>query len=147
MIAVDTNILLYAHRSDSPWHEAARGGLARLASSGRPWAIPWPCVHEFLAISTHVRVFDPPTPPADALRAVNDWLDCPTLRLLGEADEYWHVLRRVLERSGVVGPRVHDARIASLCLQHGVSELWTVDRDFGRFSGLRTSNPLTTRTD
>jgi toxin-antitoxin system PIN domain toxin len=142
MIAVDTNLLLYAHRSDSPWHEGARDRLAELAGSGRAWAIPWPCVHEFLAIATHPRIFDPPTPMADAMRAVESWLDCPTLRLLGEAEGYWPVLKGSLESARVEGPRVHDARVAALCLQHGVSELWTVDRDFGRFTDLRVRNPL-----
>jgi predicted nucleic acid-binding protein len=37
---------------------------------------------------------------------------------------------------------VHDARIAALCLQHGVRELWSADRDFNRFPALRTRNPL-----
>ena len=62
MIAVDTNILVYAHREDSEWHAAAYAKLARLAEGGGGWAIPWPCVHEFLAIVTHPRIFSPPTP-------------------------------------------------------------------------------------
>ena len=61
MIAVDTNILLYAHRSDSPWHEPADACMATLAESRAAWAIPWRCFHEFLAIATHPRIFDPPT--------------------------------------------------------------------------------------
>jgi toxin-antitoxin system PIN domain toxin len=145
MIAVDTNVLLHAHRSDSPWHEAATDCLEELAASGRLWAVPWPCLHEFVAIATHPRVFDPPTPLPDALRAVESWLGCPTLRLLGEAEGYWPVLREVLERSRVVGPRVHDARIAALCLHHGVAELWTADRDFSGFRDLRATNPLARR--
>jgi toxin-antitoxin system PIN domain toxin len=140
VIAVDTNILLYAHREDSPWHEATTRCLADLARG--PWAIPWPCVHEFLAIATHPRVFDPPSPLADALRAVESWHAVGTLVLLYEAEGYWEVLARLLRGAGVIGPKVHDARIAALCVQHAISELWTADRDFSRFAGLATRNPL-----
>lgn len=62
--------------------------------------------------------------------------------LLDEADGYWDVLARVLRDARVVGPKVHDARIAALCLQHAISELWTADRDFSRFAGLATRNPV-----
>ena len=140
MIAVDTNLLLYAHREDAPWHDAANECLAELARG--PWAIPWPCIHEFLAIATHPRVFAPPSPLADALRAVESWRAVGTLSLLEEGDGYWEVLAPMLRASGVTGPKVHDARIAALCLQHAVTELWTADRDFSRFAGLTTRNPL-----
>jgi len=140
MIAVDTNILIYAHRADSPWHDAARQRLGEVAEG--LWAIPWPCIHEFVAIATHPRIFDPPSPAAEAVATVDGWLAAPTLRLLAEAEGYWKLLAELLGASRVTGPRVHDARIAALCRQHGVTELWTADRDFSRFSGLRTRNPL-----
>lgn len=140
MIAVDTNILLYAHREESPWHRSASECLARLARDR--WAIPWPCVHEFLAIATHPRIFDPPSPLEDALRAVESWSAVTTTHFLGELEGYPEVLALVLRASRVVGPRIHDARIAALCQQHAVSELWTADRDFSRFHGIATRNPL-----
>jgi len=143
VIAVDTNLLLYAHREDSPWHAATTACLAELARG--PWAIPWPCVHEFLAIATHPRVFDPPSPLEDALRAVESWRSVGTLSLLHEVDGYGDVLARILRASQAVGPKVHDARIAALCVQHAVGELWTADRDFSRFGGLTTRNPLLSR--
>ncbi len=140
MIAVDTNIMVHAHRADSPWHEQALDCLSR-ASQG-PWAIPWPCVHEFLAIVTHPKVFDPPTPQADARETVAGWLDAPMVVTLSEMDGYWDVLADLLEKSKVTGPRVHDARVAALCILHAVDEIWTADRDFGRFAGIRVMNPL-----
>jgi toxin-antitoxin system PIN domain toxin len=140
LIAVDTNILLYAHREESPWHAATTALLAELARD--TWAIPWPCIHEFLAIATHPRVFDPPSPLADALAAVESWLAVGTLSLLPEVDGYWEVLAETLRTASVAGPKVHDARIAALCIQHAVSELWTADRDFSRFPRLATRNPL-----
>ena len=142
MIAVETNILVYAHRTDSLWHQAADAAVVERAESGEPWAIPWPCIHEFLAVVTHPRIYDPPTPLADAIEQLACWFEVPTLMLLGEGPGYWDVLRRVVKRSRIVGPRVHDARIVALCLHHGVREIWTADRDFRRFDGLAATNPL-----
>ena len=139
MIAVDTNVLLYAHRSDSPWHEAATAALSSL--SGSPWSIPWPCVHEFVAIATHPRIFDPPSRLADAITAVSSWR-ASGVALLGESEEHWETLSELLSRGKVTGPQVHDARVAAICLEHGIEELWTADRDFGRFPALRARNPL-----
>jgi hypothetical protein len=130
---------VHAHRSDSPWHAPATKALAEL--SGGRWAVPWPCIHEFVAIATHPRVFDPPTPLDDAIEAVRGWMGS-TLCLLGETDEHWDTLEELLVTGNVVGPRVHDARIAAICLQHGVQELWSADRDFSRFPQLAVRNPL-----
>ena len=142
MMAVDTNLLVYAHREDSPWHEAAYARLAELAEGRGPWAIPWPCLHEFLAIVTHPRIYQPPTPLEIALEQVEAWLESPSLALLAEAPGYWPELRAALTAGRVAGPQVHDARVAALCLSHGVRELWSADRDFGRFPALRVRNPL-----
>jgi toxin-antitoxin system PIN domain toxin len=142
MIAVDTNLLVYAHRQDSSWHEQAATRVAELAEATSPWAIPAACLHEFLAIVTHPRIYRPATPLAIAVDQVEAWLESPSLVMLTETDGYWLVLRRLLERSKAVGPTIHDARVAALCLHHGVRELWTADRDFGRFPDLATRNPL-----
>lgn len=142
MIAVDTNVLVYAHREDSEWHQAAAARIAALAEGQGPWAIPWPCVHEFLAIVTHPKIFSPPTPLAAALGQVDAWLESPVLVLLAETDGYWARLRRLLQAGKVSGPKVHDARIAALCTQHGVRELWSADRDFNSFPGFQVTNPL-----
>lgn len=142
MIAVDTNILVYAHRAECDFHDRALTALTGLAEGTQPWAIPWPCVHEFLAIVTHPRIYVPPSPPALALQALSVWIDSPTCRLIGEGPRYMAVLERLVVQGGVRGPVIHDARIAALCLHHGVTLLWTADRDFGRFKDLKTGNPL-----
>jgi uncharacterized protein len=142
VIAVDTNLLVYAHREDSPWHDPAYASIARLAEGRAPWAIPWPCLHEFLAIVTHPRIYSPPTPLPAALDQAAAWLEAPNLVLLAESDGYWRHLRTALEAGRIAGPQVHDARIAALCLDHGVQELWSADRDFSRFPALAVRNPL-----
>ena len=142
MIAVDTNLLVYAHREDSPWHEQAYARIVELAEGRATWAMPWPCLHEFLAIVTHPRIYAPPTPLTAALDQVDAWLEAPSLVLLGEAEGYWPRLRAVVETGQITGPRVHDARVAAICRLHGVRELWTADRDFSRFPELVVRNPL-----
>jgi toxin-antitoxin system PIN domain toxin len=145
VIAVDTNILVYAHRADSEHFETASDCLERLAGGRAAWAIPWPCLHEFLAVVTHPRIYDPPTPVRRALEQVEIWIESPTLTLLAESEDHWRELRAIVAAAQITGPRIHDARIAALCTQHGVRELWSVDRDFSRFPGLRTVNPLLDR--
>lgn len=141
MIALDTNILVYAHREDSPHHQRARAALHELVASGSPFAVPWPVMHEFLAVVTHPRIYDPPSPAAAALAAVSAVSAVPQARLLTESADHLAVLTRLLA-PGVVGPKVHDARIAASCLAHGVRVLWSADRDFGWFPELNVVNPL-----
>jgi toxin-antitoxin system PIN domain toxin len=142
MIAVDTNLLVYAHREDSPWHKMAVDRLSELADSGAPWAIPWPCVHEFLAIVTHPKIYNPPTPLATALAALEAWQSSPGLRFLSEGPGYWKVIAELTSHGMIKGPKIHDARIAAICLHHQVKKLWSADRDFSSFPMLVCENPL-----
>jgi toxin-antitoxin system PIN domain toxin len=142
VIAVDTNILVYAHREESDWHEPAAGAVRELAEGLAAWAIPWPCLHEFLAITTHPRIFRTPTPLLAAVDQVNAWMESPSLVLLAEDEDYWTALKTLIGQARIVGPRVHDARVAALCLSHDVRELWTADRDFSMFPSVRVRNPL-----
>lgn len=142
MIAVDTNILVYAHRRDAAFHGPAAEGVRRLAESRSAWAIPWPCLHEFFAVVTHPKIYAPPSTRAQAITQIQAWLGSPTLSLLSESVGYWDHLRDVLDTGNIAGPMVHDARIAALCANHGVRELWSADRDFSRFPTLTIRNPL-----
>lgn len=142
MIAIDTNILVYAHREECEWHERAASVVAACAESAREWAIPWPCLHEFLAIVTHPRIFRTPTPLDLAVGQLDAWLDSPSLVVLSENDQHVDSLREVVLSSRVTGPRVHDARVAALCVSHGIRELWSADRDFSMFRQVNVRNPL-----
>jgi toxin-antitoxin system PIN domain toxin len=142
MIAVDTNLLVYAHRRDSEWHERAAGVIKELAEGLTPWAVPWPCVDEFLAIVTHPRIYRPPTPMSKAIEQVEFWMDSPSVRTIGELAGHWQELRKLLLSGRIAAGSVHDARVAAICREHGITELWSADRDFGRMSGIRVRNPL-----
>lgn len=145
MIAVDTNILVYAHRRDAEWHEVASGVLRGLAEGRHAWALPWSCVHEFLAIVTHPKIFNPPSSTDQACDQVEAWLESPSVTLIGEDSGHWRQLRGLVTTARITGAKVHDARVAAVCMRHGVKELWSADRDFSRFRDLRVRNPLAAR--
>ena len=142
MIAIDTNLLVFAHRGDSPDHRRALGALRPVLEGPSPWALPWPCVHEFISIVTHPAIYKPASSLADSIRFVDALFDSPQLHLLAESPGYFDKLRVLALAARLRGPRIHDARIAALCLHHGVRELWTADRDFSLFPQLKTRNPL-----
>jgi predicted nucleic acid-binding protein len=112
MIAVDTNILVAFHRTEYSHHDAAVEALTSLAEGSEPWAIPWPCLHEFTAVVTNGRIFSQPTEPAIAVSVVDALIESPVLRLLGEGAGYWSALRSLILKGKITGARVHDARIA-----------------------------------
>ena len=137
MIAVDTNILLYADREETPQHRAALRALRRLAEGHEAWAIPIQCVGEFLRVVSHDRVFQPPTPIGEALASIESLLASPSARVLVPGGRYLRILREVIERAEVRGNLVFDAQIAAVCLEHGATTLLTEDRDFSRFQGIK----------
>jgi len=142
VIAVDSNLLIYSHREDSKFHAASKELVDSLRHQSAPWAIPWPCLHEFVGIVTHSSIYKPATSLNLALAAVEAWLAAGNLHLLSESPGYFAKLRDIALAAKLSGPRIHDARIAALCLHHGVRELWTADRDFSAFPQLKTRNPL-----
>jgi toxin-antitoxin system PIN domain toxin len=143
VIAVDTNVLVYAHRREPAEHDDAAALVRGLAEGAAPWAIPWPCVYEFHSVVTNARIWkDAASTPEQAWRQLDAWFAAPTLRLLCEPDGFVAVLGRLLRRARVRGAIVHDARVAGLCIAHGVDELLTRDRDFSLFPELATVDPF-----
>lgn len=144
MQAIDTNILIYAEVESNKRHTAALALLSRLAEGELPWAIPWPCIYEFLRVVTHPRVFHPPVPLELAIEDLRRVLSSPSLVLLAETDRHISVLDQTVRQAGATGNLIHDAHIFALCIEHGISELLTGDRDFSRFHGVRVVNPFET---
>jgi len=144
VIALDTNVLVYAHRPEMSEHEAARAALRRLTEEPA-WGLPWPVAHEFVRVVSEPRWFVDPTPLEHALAAIAALLRAPGCRALGEGSGHWKRLTEIALTGRAAQAMLYDARIAAICLAHGVNELWTADRDFGRFPGLRTRNPLVRR--
>lgn len=142
MIAIDTNIAVYAHRGDLAEHARAYEVVNAALCGSEPIAFPWPVIHEFLSVVTSPRIFRPATGISGALEQVRHWLGSPRALLLHETPEHLTILEGLCSSGRVSGPVVHDARIAALCREHGVRELWTSDRDFSRFPSLRVFNPI-----
>ena len=142
MRALDTNVLVYAEVRSTEHHEAALEVLREHAEASRPWALPWPCAYEFLRVVTHPAIFDPPAPMDRALEDLERILDAPGLHLLSETRRHRALMTELVRETGVSGNLVHDAHIAALCLEHGVRELVTGDRDFTRFPGLEVVDPF-----
>ncbi len=144
MIAIDTNLLVYSHRPEMPFHERAREVLNDAIGGAEPVCVPWPCVHEFLGVVSNPRVFKDPTPMDLALEVIGHIFENATGGFLAEGEGYLATLGRVARPARLQGAVVHDARIAALCLYHGVRVLWSADRDFSRFPNLSVVNPLVT---
>jgi toxin-antitoxin system PIN domain toxin len=146
VLAVETNVLVYAHRREATEHAAASDLLRGLAEGRDRWAIPWPCVSEFASIVTNRRIWQASaSTPAAAWSQLRAWRESPTCQLIGETEDFFDLLEQFARRPRVSGPVVHDARIAAICVAHGVEALLTRDRDFSLFPELPTRNPFTHR--
>lgn len=138
MIAVDTNVLVYAHREELPQHKRARTRLVELAEGHDRWAIPVFCLSEFLRVVTHTRLFAPPFTVDEATEALARVLESPSLVVLVPGDRYWPLLLETMRQGRAIGNLVYDAQIAAVCREAGVRALLTEDRDFDRFQSLKT---------
>ena len=145
MIAIDTNLLVYAHRNQTEWHHLALDRIQQCWGGDQPWMIPWPCLHEFYSVVTHPKVQKPPSTIGQTITQIETWMESPTLVISSESGQYWSTLRSILESGRITGSMVYDAKIAAICLSAGVTTFWTADRDFSRFPKLRCENPLVYR--
>jgi toxin-antitoxin system PIN domain toxin len=142
-VTVDTNVLLYASDSASPFHERARSLVEELARGPEILYLFWPVLLGYLRIATHPSVFARPLGFDVASGNVAALLSLPHVRAPGEAEGFWPVFQEVTASAGVKGNLVPDAQLAALVRQHEVGLLWTHDRDFRRFDGIRLRDPFT----
>lgn len=142
-VLVDANLLLYAYDADSPHHPAARRWLEGEISSGRPVRFALVTLLAFVRIASDRRVFERPLAAAAACAIVESWLAAPNVRLLDPGPRTWRHLAAVCADAQARGALVMDAHLAALALEHGAAVV-TTDRDFRRFDGIRSSNPLDT---
>jgi toxin-antitoxin system PIN domain toxin len=139
VIAVDTNVLVYAHREELAQHRRARARLVELAQGAARWAIPVFCLGEFLRVVTHPRLFDPPFAIDEACEALGRVLEAPSLVVLTPGEQFWPLLTGAAGEAEAMGNLVLDAQIVAVCREAGVTALLTEDRDFDRFPGFRTA--------
>lgn len=141
MIVIDANLLLYAYSAASPHHQKARIWLETVLSGEEPVGIPWQTVAAFVRIATDPRVPGFRRSAAEALQIVDEWLQEPKVRLLLPGDQQWRLFRKMVLEGQTSGPLVSDAELAALTTEYG-GVLYTADRDFARFPGLRWVNPI-----
>jgi len=128
------NVLIHAHRKGVPQHRDALGWLKHLAEGNRPWAIPVFCLGEFVRVATHPRVLNPPSTIEQALTAIDNLLESPSVRVLSPGARYPSLFAEAVLLGDARGNLAFDAQIAALCREQGVARLLTQDRDFTRFS-------------
>jgi len=133
VIAVDTNILVFAHREERPAHIRALQWIRHLATRAVPWALPVFALGEFVRVVTHPRVFDPPSSLEDALAALHALVESPGVRILNPGRRFPTHYSESVRVARASGNLAFDAQIAALCREHGVGRLLTRDRDFSRF--------------
>jgi uncharacterized protein len=143
-VTVDANVLLYASNSDDPSHRDARELLERLASGPGLLYLFWPTIMGFLRIATHPAIFPDPLSPARAIATVAKLIERPNVRTEAEGAGFWETYRRVASED-TRGNHVPDAHLAALMRSHGVSTIYTRDRDFRRYDGVAVRDPLAQR--
>jgi len=141
VIVLDANILLYAYNSATSLHAKARAWIEETFSSSEPVGIPWQTVTAFLRITTNSKFPGQRFNVNEAVEIMEAWLGQPNIQLLAPSDTHWHHFRRMLLDGQASGQLVSDAHLAALALEYG-GVLYTTDRDFARFPGLRWKNPL-----
>lgn len=141
MILVDANLLLYAYHPRAKQHEECRAWLEAALSGPDLVRFAWLTLWAFLRVATSPRVFDRPLSAVEAEAAISSWLDQPVAGILEPGERHWDILRGVIRDSQSAGPLVMDAVLAAIALEHGAT-VYTTDRDFARFSGLKWKNPL-----
>jgi uncharacterized protein len=141
MIVVDANLLIYSYDTDSSDHKKSRAWVEKMFSGAEPVGLPWQTMTAFLRVVTNRRLPGSRLTVEQATQIVEEWLEQPNVRILTAGDEHWSVLKRTMVEGRASGPLVSDAELAALTVEYG-GVLYTADRDFARFPGLRWVNPL-----
>lgn len=139
----DVNILVYATHRGSPFHDRAKALVERFLAGPDLVYLLWPVALGYLRIATHPTLLDTPLAPHIAADNIEQFANQPHVRLVGEADGFWPVYRRVAEAVKPKGNLVPDAHLVALMRQHGISTMWTHDRDFRKFEGITVRDPFT----
>ena len=141
MIVVDANLLIYSYDTEAVDHRKSSAWVTKVFSSGEPVGLSWQTISAFLRVVTNRRLPGKRVTLQEAVGAVEEWLEQPNVRILVPGENHWSLLKRMILEGGASGPLVTDAQLAALAIEYG-GVLYTADRDFARFPGLRCVNPL-----
>jgi uncharacterized protein len=141
VIVVDANLLIYSYDTDSSHHKKSRAWVEKIFSDLEPVGLPWQTISAFLRVVTNRKLPGSRLTVEQAAEIVEEWLAQPNVRILAPGDEHWSVLKRTMVEGRTSGPLVSDAELVASTVEYG-GVLYTADRDFARFPGLRWKNPL-----
>lgn len=141
MIVLDVNLLIYAYDITTPDHARARAWVEEIFSGVEPIALPWQTLSAFLRVLTYPSTLGERFTMKNAMLIVEGWLDLPHVRTLSPGPRHWPLFREMLVKADVRGKLTSDAALAALAIEYG-GVLYSADRDFARFPGLRWMNPL-----
>ncbi len=142
MIALDTNVLVYAHRSLCPEHAAAVSAIERAVAGGRGWGIALPAISEFWSVVTHPRCLPRPSKASEAGDFIGSLLRSGGGTIWMPGMDFGERLMNTAVALGVAGPRIFDLQIALMAFEGGATELWSHDAAFVSVPGLPVSDPL-----
>ncbi len=142
MIAIDTNLLVYAHRAGCPEHQPARRAIEEAANAGENWGIPAPCVFEFWSVVTHPSSVGGGSSPASARAFIEALIDTAGAVIRPSPAAFVPRCLQIADQLEVRGPRIFDIQIGLTALEAGVSEIWTHDAGFVAFPGIKVRDPL-----
>lgn len=138
----DVNLLVYATHRGSPFHEKAKALVERFLAGPDLVYLLWPVALGYLRIVTHPTLLDAPLAPDIAVDNIEQFVSQPHVRQVGEIGGFWPVYRRVADAVKPKGNLVPDAHIVALMRQHGISTIWSHDRDFRKFEGITVRDPF-----
>lgn len=141
MVLPDVNVLVYAHREDTPDHERYASWLVAVATGEARFACSDLVLSGFVRVVTNRRVFPVPTPLATALAFCSALRSMPACTVVRPGETHWSIFDRLCRETGATGKLVADAWHAALAIEHAC-EWTTTDGDFARFRGLRWRHPL-----
>lgn len=139
---IDANVLLYASDTSAAAHAAAREFLGRWAGGPGLVYLFWPTVMAYLRIATHPSIFESPLDAAVARANIDSLVSLPHVRTGGEDDAFWRTWQDVTAGMPVRGNLVPDSHLVALMRQYGVDTIWSRDRDFRKFDGIKVRDPL-----
>lgn len=141
MILIDVNVLVYAHREDSPDHPRYHEWLENVLSADAAYGIADLVLSGFVRVVTHPRIFSSPTPTKRAIAFAETVRSQPNCVPVAPGPRHWEIFCRLCEQASARGNLIPDAYLAALAIESG-SEWISTDRDYSRFPGLRWRTPL-----
>jgi uncharacterized protein len=142
MIAIDTNLLVYAQRRHAVEHRAAQKTIERAIADPRGWGISLSCITEFWCVVTHPAISGGPSPAKDACGFLQALVSNGGASIWTPGAGFWERLTQLASDLGVAGHRVYDLQIALIALENGATEIWSHDRAFAGLPGLLVRDPL-----